>query len=177
MRFVVSTLTLLSALAAASPAFATFGRPGETPKTSETGPLDLGPSPHLTPRQVVEVQLGGLAAHSEWGQNLGLELSFRFASPENRAVTGPFLRFASMVKRGYEALLDHRDANIGPLELHAGAAYVPVIITDRGGAQHGFVWVLGRQSEGAFANCWMTDAVLRAPLEAIRPKAKGQERI
>ena len=32
----------------------------------------------------------------------------------------------------------------------------------------GYVWVLSRQTEGAFKDCWMTDAVIAAEREVQR---------
>lgn len=168
MRRAASSVTLLSLLLSASPALAKFGRPEAAPPAEESARVDLLPSPNLTPRQVVEVQLGGLGANTEWGDNRGIQLAYNFASPENQAMTGPFSRFAAMVTQGYGSLLDHRDADIGPIQVRGGEAYLPVIVTDGHGQQHGFVWVLRRQTRGRFADCWMTDAVFRAPLAAAR---------
>lgn len=70
-----------------------------------------------------------------------------------------------MVKGAYGALVNSRDFDIGPLQMHHGAALLPVVVTDTDGERHGFVWVLGRQPSGSGpqADCWMTDAVFRAP--------------
>lgn len=170
MRALPFALIAVAAFATARPAEATFGRPlHAAPKAFEGTPLELDPSPNLTPRQVVDIQVGALGANGTWGENRGIELAFRFASPANKRVTGPLARFAGMIRAhgAYRKLLDVQDYDLGPLQMHEGSALIPVIVTARDGRQHGFVWVLGRQTEGENANCWMTDAVYPAPLAAV----------
>lgn len=173
LYFVAAVAVLAPSLSAE----AKFGRPPaqENVDPSEVGPLDLDPSPHYTPRQVVDIQVGALAANGAWGEDQGLALAFRFASPDNRRATGPFPHFATMVRQGYGALLDARDYDLGPVQMHHGAALIPVIVTAKDGEQHGFVWVLGRQSEGRWANCWLTDAVFEAPLTSVSADALHED--
>jgi hypothetical protein len=49
------------------------------------------PSPLLSPDEVVKIQVAALKDND--ASNSGIELTFRFASPENRSTTGPLDRF------------------------------------------------------------------------------------
>lgn len=158
--FVIATLAGLLLVGAPAAALASFG----LPKAEET-PVQIDPSPELTPAQVVEIQLGALGANAAWGDDRGIALAFRFASPSNRAATGPLPRFVRMVRGGYGALLDHRESHLGALEVRGNEAAVPVIVIDAAGERHGFVWFLRRQDGGAEEGCWMTDAVMPVEVE------------
>jgi hypothetical protein len=164
------------ALILPAPALAALGGPEEESEPPKA--LDLAPSPTLTPQQVVEIQLGGLADNAEWGHNRGIALTFRFASPGNKKMTGPLPRFIRMVRGPtYGALVDHRSAQIGPVQMRHGRALLPVLVEDRGGEDRGFVWVLGRQTEGRFADCWMTDAVYPVDASEMREVLPGRTEI
>lgn len=167
---VSTALVLTLGLGFGTPALAALG----SAKTEDVSPpaLKLEPTPHMTPRQVLEIQLRALAANAEWGRDRGIALTFRFASPGNQRQTGPLPRFARMVKgRVYGPLVDHREARIGPTQLVDGRALIPVDITAADGTQHPYAWVLGRQTSGAHRDCWLTDAVVPlgdGPEEAAR---------
>ena len=67
----------------------------------EAGRLDLGsvvlPRPDLAPGEVVRLQLAGLSDQKADG--VGILQCYCFASPANRAVTGPLERFVFMQAR------------------------------------------------------------------------------
>ena len=117
----------------------------------------LVPEPALSPGDVVRIQLEALRHNDE--QNRGIEVAFRFASPANRANTGPLPRFIAMIKEGpYALLLDFVEATYGPVETVAGRARQPVTLTgSRSSITYWFY--LSRQTERPYVDCWMTDAV------------------
>lgn len=125
--------------------------------------LDLHPGRALSPPQVVQAQLLALAKNGALGKNRGIEVVYRFASPSNRRMSGPLPRFSDMVRGGHGALLDHRRAVLGPLDLEATTAMQAVFVEDAAGTAHTYVFVLGLQDEGPLRGCWMTDAVLEVP--------------
>ncbi len=119
------------------------------------------PSPALDPAEVVRIQVEALRKNSI--SNEGLELTYRFASPGNKRYTGPLDRFTEMVRSApYDQLLNHRSAEYSPMAVSGNEAQQVVIIVDAGGEEVAYLWVLSRQTEGAFKNCWMTDAVIPA---------------
>ena len=141
----LATVPLLVA-AAVSP------QPTDEPKVA-------GPAPGLDPSEVVRIQVEALRNNSLLDE--GIELTYRFASPGNKRVTGPLVRFTAMVRSPpYDRLLNHRSARYGPLAVSGDEAYQRVIVTDAAGEEVVYHWVLSRQSEGQYKDCWMTDGVL-----------------
>ena len=77
----------------------------------------LVPDSTFSPSEVVRIQLEALRHNDE--QDRGIAVAFRFASPANRANTGPLSRFIAMFKEGpYALMLGFRDAAYGPMETH-----------------------------------------------------------
>ena len=143
------------------------------------GLLTAQPTKDLSPPEVIRIQLAALAHNRVLGQDRGIEVTWRFASPANRAMTGPLGRFRAMVKEGYPAMLDHRRSQLGDLELTAVEAKQLVLLQAEDGGIHAYVWVLALQEEGPFRGCWMTDAVVELepkPGETDEsPAEKGQQ--
>ena len=126
------------------------------------------PSPSLDPDAVVRIQVEALRTNGPL--NEGIELTYRFASPGNKQVTGPLDRFVRMVRSPpYDRLLNHLNASYGPVSISGDEAFQTVTVTDRQGKDAAYLWVLSRQSEGQFKGCWMTDAVISAE----RPTRNG----
>ena len=129
-------------------------------------PLDLNPNPDLTPQQVVEFQLDALRHNDEPTTDAGIERSFRFASPSNRLVTGPLSHFSEIVHSpGYSALLGSQGSDVRGVIVQGSEAKVYVSVTSASGLQLNFLFLLSRQSQGDYRDCWMTDSVLKLPAE------------
>ncbi len=136
------------------------------------GLLAAHPAKSLSPTEVVRIQLAALAHNAVLGGDMGIDVTWRFASPSNKAATGPFVRFRDMVKAGYPEILDHRRFVLGELDLTAIEAKQVVVLEDQAGAVHAYLWVLGLQEDGAYRGCWMTDAVIELrTTETEGPKA------
>ena len=117
----------------------------------------LVPDPVLTPGEVVRIQLEALR-HND-GQDRGIAVAFRFASPANRANTGPFSRFAAMIKNGpYALMLNFREATYGPIEIAGKRARQRVTLAGASGRMT-YWFYLSRQVMPPYVDCWMTDAV------------------
>ena len=124
------------------------------------------PSPALLPDQVVALQLAALAREPRdaHGAGDGLRTAWEFASPGNRAATGPLERFAVLLRSPpYVGLLEHRAAQLGPVVLRGEEARLEVLVLTAQDEALGFTWVLGRQVGAPHAGCWLTDGVLRHP--------------
>ena len=127
--------------------------------THRSDPLSdtLVPVPALSPGEVVRIQLEALRHNDE--QNRGIAVAFRFASPANRANTGPLSRFIAMIKEGpYALMLDYRQAEYGQVETAANQARQRVTLTGTR-AIVTYWFYLSRQSQAPCEDCWMTDAV------------------
>ena len=129
--------------------------------TSAAIPSDLRramPDPALTPQQVVRLQLDAFALNDE--EDRGIEIAFRFASPENQAATGPLPRFAEMMRsEAYLPMLQPTSTDVLETQLRSGAARVPVVITDASGLRVAYLFVLTRSRTENCDGCWLTAAV------------------
>jgi hypothetical protein len=118
----------------------------------------LVPKPGLSPEQVVQIQLNALR-HND-ARNRGIEVAFRFASPDNKLNTGPLPRFISMIQqRPYSLMLDYEHLAFHPLEVVEDQARQRVTLIGAG-LVIDYEFYLSRQSAGGCSGCWMTDAVI-----------------
>eukprot|EP01119_Soliformovum_irregulare_P002585 TRINITY_DN12831_c0_g1_i1.p1 TRINITY_DN12831_c0_g1~~TRINITY_DN12831_c0_g1_i1.p1 ORF type:complete len:156 (-),score=26.22 TRINITY_DN12831_c0_g1_i1:58-525(-) len=119
---------------------------------------EIVPDPKYTPEQVIEIQLNALKNNDAPSANSGIATTFRFASPGNRAYTGPLTRFIGMIHNPlYEPLLNHKKAKFSPLN-PSGSSW-RIEITDHNDQTITYGWGLSMQREEPYANCWMTDSV------------------
>lgn len=119
---------------------------------------NLVPRPELAPEQVVRIQLDALR-HND-SQNRGIEVAFRFASPQNRLSTGPLARFVRMIQQGpYRLMLAYESAAYHPVEIVEDRARQRVTLIGSGLAID-YDFYLSRQAGGEWVGCWMTDAVI-----------------
>ena len=147
MKQLVRVTALLVALAA--PAGAT-----DLPQTE--------PDPSLSPRDVVNIQIEALRNNDIPYEDRGVEVTFNFASPANRRMTGPLERFKAMVHGpAYGPMIDHRNARYENLLVEGEFARIDVILNSRQGEYLGYRFLLSRQHGNRYEGSWMTDAVIR----------------
>lgn len=121
----------------------------------------LEPTPELSPVDVVTFQLKSLQSNVT-GE--GIAATYRFASPGNKAVTGPLPRFATLFNNErYQAMLNHQSAEVSLINNDGTQAELLTRIIDRHGLIHHYRFILSKQSSGSVSNCWMTDAVAWEP--------------
>lgn len=119
------------------------------------------PDPELSPEAVVDRQVSALATNDEPVDNAGIKTAYNFASPSNRAATGPLGRFTAMVEGpAYRPMIDHEEAVAGPVERAGDRATRRVTVTGPTGRTVTYTFGLSRQSDGDYEGCWMTDRVL-----------------
>lgn len=126
-----------------------------------------GPNPTLDPPQVVEAMLAALKKNTDQG----LAELFRFSSPGNRAQTGPFENFRTIIREGFPDMLGHRSARMAPALIDGDRAMLPVEVIGSDDALHRYVFLLSRQAIPECDGCWMADAVFSP--EATEPGAEG----
>ena len=123
---------------------------------------ELRPRPAYPPDKVVRIQIEALGDNDRPHPDAGIEITFRFASPANKKVTGPLPRFIEMVHNpAYRPMLNHRGARYGKLEWEGSQASQAVILKTGDGSRVGYLFQLSRQSEAPYKDCWMTDSVMR----------------
>jgi hypothetical protein len=117
------------------------------------------PSPDRDPRQVVRIVVDALRENDTPEPDTGITITFRFASPANRAATGPLEWFILMVKsRRYVPFLMPNTAEYRPMVVRGSEARQAVRLTVAGRI-FDYLFVLSRQQNGECPGCWMTDGV------------------
>jgi len=124
------------------------------------------------PYDVVENQILALgAARDEAAFGEGICKCFEYASPSNKANTGPAERFGHMIRAGYSAMLCWETYSIdevylGGVSRRDTQAVFEVCFVLPSGSRHGFHWHLSKQTCIEHLGCWMTDAVMPCSLES-----------
>ncbi|GAB3673302.1 DUF4864 domain-containing protein [Salinisphaera aquimarina] len=111
-----------------------------------------GPSPELTPTDVVRLQLEAFRADDARG-------AYRFASPGNRGMIGSPAEFAQLIKRQYADMLTQTSARVSLKQRDDDTAQVLAELQQVNGQETAYVFFLSRQQEGDCNGCWMTDGV------------------
>lgn len=136
-------------------------------------PATLGaqprPSPDLAPSDVIRTVVEALQNRNSPSPNAGIFTVYQFASPGNRAKTGPYGNFLRLVK--FPPFVDlfsgHADS-YGPLIVAGGRAKQKVRFSADGDRVVWFLFAVSRQTSqqtrGRCTGCWMVDGV--APVDA-----------
>lgn len=123
------------------------------------------PSEDYSPEEVVEIQVEALASNDDPYKDAGIEIAYNFASPRNRQSTGPIDSFKKLVKnRKYSPLINHDKSASAPLERkdeRGTLKAVQEITLEKNGEESAYRFMLSKQTDGKWADCWMTDAVRR----------------
>jgi hypothetical protein len=121
-----------------------------------------GPSPNLSPNQVVQTVMEAMQRNNDPSPDAGIKTAFNFASPANKRQTGPVDRFVQMVRNPmYKPMLEFHAIEYGMLTIEGDAAQQLVTVVDIDSRVASYVFSLSRQSNGRYAGCWMTDGVIR----------------
>ena len=124
--------------------------------------------PSIAPAEVVAIQLMSLKNNDLVETDFGIRQTWNFAHPQNRKVTGPYPRFAMMLKGpGFDVLLNHKShsiktgSNMASGQTSDGAMWqqFDVLMETRRGEILYFSWVVQKVISGQFKDCWMTVAV------------------
>ena len=120
------------------------------------------PDPSLSPQDVVSIQIEALRNNDIPYEDRGIEVTFNFASPANKRMTGPLERFQVMVRDPtYGPMINHRNAKYENLMVEGEFAQIDVILTSKEGEYLGYRFMLSRQHGNRYEGSWMTDAVIR----------------
>jgi len=129
------------------------------------------PRPELTPEQVVSKQVESMRA--SWLDHDRLRECYSFAAPSNRAVTGPFERFANLVRSSpYDNLGTCQAYQVGKAVVEGNSAAVLVSLHTSDDQSLAFRFLLSKQSEAPYEDCWMTEGVYAlTALELANPNS------
>jgi hypothetical protein len=120
--------------------------------------LNMAPNETYTPQQVIDIVLDSMQKNAD--DNEGIATVFRFASPENKSVTGPLSRFTQMIKRGYPDMLNHTSARLEDIDIVGDVATQSVWLQTQSGTEYGYQFKLSIQRGGTYDGMWMTDSVI-----------------
>ena len=117
--------------------------------------------PSLSPEMVVRIQIEALGNNDEPHADRGIEITWRFASPDNKVFTGPLERFIAMVHGpAYAPMLNHKSVEYENLVIDGEQAQLDVVVLTSDNRYVGYRFRLSRQKDPSCKGCWMTDSVL-----------------
>ena len=120
------------------------------------------PDASLSPEQVARIQVEALGRNDSPYADRGIEITWNFASPGNKNVTGPLERFKRMIHAPqYEPMVSHKGAQYENVWIEGDRAGLDVILLSKEGGFVGYRFTLSRQVGGPCDGCWMTDGVAR----------------
>jgi len=117
----------------------------------------IKPHPCIAPKDVVLLQLEALRCNE-------VQHCYKFASMANRSVTGPYNRFAAMIRYYYSCLIGfHKVAVVQVTPSDESLYKVSVFDSSSAVLPNVFLWQLGKTlthtTHPELDNCWMTDGV------------------
>ncbi len=116
------------------------------------------PNAALTPEQVVAKQMESLRAAMK--DNDRLIDCYSLAAPSNRLATGPFENFSGLVRtEPYIALGLCLEYQVGAAVIDGDVAAVLVSLLTQRDQSMAFRFVLVKQNEVPYVDCWMTEGV------------------
>ena len=105
--------------------------------------------------------MSALQRNDAGGTDRGIAITYNFASPANRRMTGPLPRFISLVSGPiYGEMINHKGASYEKVIVEGQNAQVDVIIRTVSEKFQGFRFTLSRQQDNAYEGSWMTDSVV-----------------
>ena len=122
------------------------------------------PDASLGPREVIQAVIRALENCNSPSPNAGIFTTYQFASPANRANTGPYGNFLRLVKNpAFAPLLARHATEFEELAVVGDHAEQEVNVRTDDGRNARFYFVLSRQTsqqtQGRCAACWMVDQV------------------
>ncbi len=129
---------------------------------------NMEPDPLLSPQDVVSIRIEALRNNDMPYEDRGIAVTFNFASPANKRMTGPLERFKMMVRSPiYGPMINHRSAEYKNIKIEGDLAQVDVILKSRDGEYLGYRFILSRQRGNRYEGSWMTDAVFRFDITSL----------
>ncbi len=121
---------------------------------------DPRPSKAYSPQEVVAIVVDALQQNPRTENDAGIRTVFAFASPGNRAFTGPLERFTTMIKGGFSDMLGFRASRFEPMKQEGSRAVQVVWLAQDSGKEVGYAFQLAQQEGGEHDGMWMTEAVV-----------------
>ena len=126
----------------------------------------IKPDPSISSKDVISIQLKALQVNNSPFEDAGIEQTWEFAHPNNRAYTGPLTNFIVMMNSpSYSMMIDHLEHKIIFVEENENDSYYFVELLDNKGNKYGFQWTISKVlNDDEYKDCWMTIGVSRPML-------------
>ena len=121
----------------------------------------IKPNITLKPFDILTIQLNSLQNNNVPFKDAGIEQTWKFAHPNNKAMTGPLEKFKQMIySRSYKILLEHENNEITILNETNNRSVYKVYILSKEKKKYYYIWQIEKvRQEGDLKNCWMTTSV------------------
>ena len=121
----------------------------------------LKPNVNLKPFDVLVIQLNSLKNNDNPYKDAGIEQTWEFAHPFNKASTGPLGKFKQMIySDSYKILISHKNSKTIILKEAPNKLVYKVYVLSKDKKKYYYIWQIEKvKLEGKFKNCWMTTGV------------------
>ena len=121
----------------------------------------IKPNSNLEPFEVLMIQLNSLKNNNKPYKDAGIEQTWEFAHPFNKATTGPLKRFKQMIySDSYKILISHKNTETKILKEGKNKFVYKVYVLSKDKKKYYYIWQIEKvKQEGVFKNCWMTTGV------------------
>ena len=121
----------------------------------------IKPNSNLEPLDVLMIQLNSLKNNNNPYKDAGIEQTWEFAHPMNKAATGPLERFKKMIySDSYKILISHENNKTIILKETPSKFVYKVYVLSKDKKKYYYIWQIEKvKLEGKLKNCWMTTVV------------------
>ena len=121
----------------------------------------IKPNSTLRPFDVLMIQLNSLKNNNNPYKDAGIEQTWEFAHPINKAVTGPLKKFKQLIySDNYKILISHENNKIIILKESKNKFVYKVYILSKEKKKYYYIWQIEKvKGEGNLKDCWMTTGV------------------
>ena len=121
----------------------------------------IKPSSNLKPFDVLTIQLNSLKNNNNPYKDAGIEQTWEFAHPINKASTGPLERFKKMIySDSYKILISHENNKTTILKESTNKFVYKVYVQSNEKKKYYYIWQIEKvMKEGNLKDCWMTTGV------------------
>ena len=121
----------------------------------------IKPNSNLKPFDVLTIQLNSLKNNNNPYKDAGIEQTWEFAHPINKASTGPLERFKRMIySDNYKILISHQSNKTIILKESVNKFIYKVYVLSKDKKKYYYIWQIEKVTqEGNLKNCWMTTGV------------------
>ena len=121
----------------------------------------IKPNSNLEPLDVLMIQLNSLKNNNNPYKDAGIEQTWEFAHPFNKATTGPLKRFKQMIySDSYKILISHKNTKTIILKEDQNKLVYKVYVLSKDKKKYYYIWQIEKvKKEGMFKDCWMTTGV------------------